>query len=273
MPFDTSDAVTEEAVRNRLEEIVQERLGFRAAFRQTTVPENVGETYKIPVPEDTIGEPAEIEPGADYPSTEEDYRKVEIDRVKWGFKMSFLDEAVMDNTSFDVIADHVDRAGRQFNEKLNTQAYNELDANLHTSSPLNSGSSDSTLSRDDYLAGMSTLEGVGFDPDLIIVEESGLNDLRTDADFVRATDMGDQIVQSGELPSPDGMQLTVDTTGALGTADAYVVDTDYYGYEAVWSGIETEDYRDENSDTEFRKARTFRNWKAMDESAAVMIDG
>lgn len=273
MPFDTSDALTEESVRNRLEEIVQERLGFRAAFREVGVPDDVGETWKIPQPDDTIGEPTTIEPGAEYPATEEDYSKVEINREKHGFKMEFLDEAIMDNVSFDVVADQVDRAGRQFREYLNSQAYTVLSNNLNSDSPTNSGSSDSTLSRDDYLAGMSTLEGFGYDPDLMIVEENGLSDLRTDADFTRSTQMGDDVVRTGDLPSVDGMEITIDTTNQLGDSDAIIVDTDYYGYEAVWEGVTTESERDFDTDKEKRKARTYRQWKDMDASAAIKIDG
>jgi len=272
MPFSISDAVTEETVRNRLEEVVQERLGFRAAFRETSVPDDAGQTWKIPQPDDTIGEPDELEPGANYPTTEEDYSKVSIDRQKYGFKMAFLDEAVMDNTTFDVISDQVDRAGQQFVEKLNAEAYSELSANLNTSSPANVNQN-GTITRDDYLAGLSILEGAGYDPDLMIVEENGLEDLRTDADFTRATEMSDDIIRTGELPMVDGMEITVDTTDNLGDSDAFLVDTDFYGYEATWSGVETEAYRDEDTDTEFRKARTYRQWKAMDSGAAIKIDG
>lgn len=271
MPFDTADALTEEAVRNRLEEIVQERLGFRAAFRETQVPDDAGSTWKIPQPDDTIGEPDEIQPGTEYPATEEDYSKISINRQKYGFRMEFLDEAVMDNTSFDVIADQVERAGRQFREYLNGEAFTELNNNLNSSSP--NGDQDGTLSYDDVLAGLSTLEGVGYEPDLLIVEENGIEDLRTDADFTRSTQLGDDVVQTGEIGQVAGMDITMDTTNNLGDADAFVVDTDFYGYEATWSGVEVESDRDFDTDKEVRKARAYKQWKAMDAGAAIKVDG
>lgn len=272
MPFSTSDAVTEETVRNRLEDVVQERLGFRAAFRETDVPDGTGSTWKIPQPDDTIGQPSKIQPGTDYPATEEDYSKVSLEREKYGFRMDFLDEAIMDNTSFDVVADQVDRAARQFTELLNAEAFAELDNNLNTNSPTQN-TQNGTLTRDDYLVGLADLEGAGYDPDLMILEEQGLSDLRTDPDFTRATEIGDDVIRTGELPQVDGMSVTIDTTGNLGDADAFLVDTDFYGYEATWGGVEVEGDRDFDTDTEKRKARAYKTWKAMDSGAAIKING
>lgn len=271
MTFKPADAVTEESVRNRIEEIVQEDLQFRQIFRQTRVPDGVGSTWKIPQPDDVIGDPDTITPGSSYPATEEDYSKVSINREKIGMKMRFLDEATMDNTSFDVISDQVDRAGRQMSEELNSRAFTELDGNLNSSSPV--GPDDGDLARDDYLQGLRTLRGDGYNPDTIVIEEHGEEDLLTDADFTRSTQMGDSTVREGQIARADGMNVVVSNTGDISDADAYIVDSSFYGYEAVWTGVETEGWRDEDTDSEYRKIRTFRQWKAIDSGAAIKVQG
>jgi len=271
MPFQTADAITEEAVRNRVEEIAQENLQYRRAFRQVETPDSVGSTWEIPQPDDTIGEPDEISPGGEYPATEEDYTKISINREKIGMRMDFLDEAVMDNTSFDVIADQVNRAGRQMREKLDGKAFSELDNNLNTSSPV--GDDGGTLAFDELTTGLRTLRDSGYSPDLWILDAHAEEDLLSDSNFNRATEQGDAVVEEGQIARMLGADVVVENTGDAADHDAYLVDTDFYGYEAVWTGMETEAERDFDTDTEKRKIRTFRGWKAIDSGAAIKIQG
>lgn len=271
MPFDTSDAITEEAVRNRVEEIVQENLQYRRVFRQVEVPDGTGDTWTIPQPDDTIGEPTTIEPGTEYPATEEDYSKIDILRAKHGMRIDFLDEAVMDNTSFDVIADQVDRAGRQMREHLDGAAFSELDGNLNSSSPV--GDDGGSLAFAELTTGLRTLRDAGYSPDLWILDAHAEEDLLSDSNFNRATDQGDAVVEEGQIATMLGADVVVENTGDAADHDAYLVDTDFYGYEAVWTDMETESWRSENSDTEHRKIRTFRAWKAIDSEAAIKVQG
>lgn len=271
MPFQQSDAITEESVRNRLEEIVQENLQYRQAFRQVQVPDGVGSTWKIPQPDDTIGEPTTISPGADYPATEEDYSKISINREKHGFRLDFLDEAVMDNTSFDVIADQVDRAGRQFREYMDGLAFTELDGNLNSSSP--AGDDGGVMDFADLREGLRILRDGGYSPDLCILDAHAEEDLLGDSNFNRATSQGDARVETGTITRLLGMDVVVENTGDAADHDGYFVDTDFYGYEAVWTDMETESWRDEASDTEKRKVRTFRQWKSIDSDAAIKVQG
>lgn len=271
MPFQTANAITEESVRNRVEEIAQENLQYRRAFRQVQVPGDVGATWKIPQPDDVIGEPTEIQPGTDYPATEEGYSKISIDREKIGMRMDFLDEAVMDNTSFDVIADQVDRAGRQMREKLDSKAFSELDGNLNTSSPV--GDDGGALAFAELTTGLRTLRDGGYSPDLAILDAHAEEDLLSDSNFNRATDKGDAVVEEGQIARLLGMDVVVENTGDAADHDAYLVDSDLYGYEAVWTDMETESERDFDTDTEKRKIRTFRAYKNIDSDAAIKVQG
>lgn len=271
MPFSQADAITEEAVRNRVEEVVQENLQYRQAFRQVQVPDGVGETWKIPQPDDVIANPTTIPPGSDYPSTEEDYSKVSIDREKIGMRMDFLDEALMDNTSFDVMADQVDRAGRQMREELDSTAFTELDNNLNTNSAV--GDNGGTLAFGECTTALRTLRDDGYSPDLWVLDAHAEEDLLADSNFNRATEQGDAVVQEGQIGRMLGANVVVENTGDAADHDAYLIDTSFYGYEAVWAGIETESDRDFDSDTEKRKLRTFRAWKAIDQEAAIKVQG
>lgn len=271
MPFDTGDAITAEVVRNRVEEIAQENLQYRQVFRQVQVPDGVGDTWTIPRPDDTIGEPTTIEPGADYPATEEDYDKILIEREKIGMRMDFLDEAVMDNTSFDVIADQVDRAGRQMREKLDSKAFAELDVNLNANGPIGDGTG--TLAFGELTTALRTLRDDNYSPDTVILDAHAEEDLLSDQNFNRATEQGDAVVEEGRIGRLLGMDVVVENTGDAADHDAYLVDSDFYGYEAVWSGMETEADRDFDSDKEKRKIRTFRAYKAIDPEAAIKVQG
>lgn len=271
MPFNAADAITEEAVRNRVEEVAQENLQYRRAFREVPVPDGVGSTWKIPQPDDVIANPTTISAGADYPATEEDYSKVSIDRVKIGMRMDFLDEAIMDNTSFDVVADQVDRAGRQMREELDSQAFTELDNNLNSSSAV--GDDGGSLAFAELTTALRTLRDDNYSPDLWILDAHAEEDLLSDSNFNRATDQGDAVVEEGQIARMLGADVVVENTGDAADHDAYLIDTDFYGYEAVWMGMETESWRSEENDTEHRKVRTFRAWKAIDSGAAIKIQG
>lgn len=271
MPITVSDAVTEEAVRNRVEEVVQANLQYRQAFREVPVPDGVGETWNIPQPDDTIGEPATIPAGADYPSAEEDYSKIAITREKIGMVLDFLDEAVMENTSFDLVADQVDRAARQMREHLDGKAFTELDGNLNSSSP--AGGNAGSMAWADMVEGHRILRDAGYNTNLIVLDAHAEEDLLQVSEFNRATEQGDAVVEEGEIARMLGAPVVVETTGDAAQHDAYMVDTRFYGYEAVWTPFETEAWRSESSDTEHRKLRTFRAWTAIDAEAAIKIQG
>lgn len=271
MTIQPADVITEEAVRDRVEDIVQENLQYRRAFRQVTVPEGVGSTWKIVQPDDTIGDPSTIQPGAEYPATEEDYSKVSIEREKHGMRIDFLDEAVMDNTSFDLIADQVNRAGRQMSEHLDGEAFTELDGNLNTSSPV--GDDGGTLAFSELATGNRVLRDAGYNMNLVVLDGHAEEDLLNDNNFNRATAKGDAVVEEGEIVRLLGAPVVVENTGDAADHDAYLVDTRFYGYEAQWTGVETETDRDFDTDTEKRKLRTFRAWKAIDSEAAIKVQG
>jgi len=270
MAFDTTDIIDQEAVRSQVEAITQEDLVFREAFRQITTAGTANDTIKIPVVNDELSRPETIEEGGEYPYDEEGYSTVAISREKIGQMVPITDEAEMDNI-FDVVADMTERQARKLAEELDRRAHDVLSSNLNATT---AGDNGDTLAWTEVVEGRRILQDAGYDPDLLIIDPNGWEDLLNDSEFNRATGVGDQMATDGELPSVAGLDAVVSNhDGTIGDHDAYLVDTSYYGYEATWQAADTETFREEKHDTEFLKIRTFRGWTAVDSDAAVHVQG
>lgn len=272
MAFDSSDAITLTDVRNRVHDLVEERLQFRAAFMSMTAPDSTSSSWDIPTDDDILAQPEEVGEGSHYPTDEEGFTNVTATRTKYGQTIPVTDEAEMDNV-FALASYLTDKMGRKFNEKLDSEAFTTLDGNLNSDSPVsNAGSNSGTLEYDDILGGVRELGLDGYDPDLVVIEPEGEEDLRSDADFTRSTQMGDATVQEGRVDRVAGMDVVVSNTGDVTAGDAYLVDTDFYGAEVTWgSGMEMEEVDERLEDTTYLKGRTFRDWVALDAEAAIKV--
>ncbi len=263
--------ITEEAVRSTVEDRAEERLVYRNAFRDLDASNVNNSTIKVPKPSDAMAEPSAIDPTADYPTTREDYETVAIDRQKFGEMIEIPEEDVMDNI-FDLVADHVDLAARNMAEFLDGLAYAELSANLNSEGPVTGDSTTDQLSVDDVFAGIRTLEEEGYEPDMVFVGPRGKEDILKElAD--RGTDLGDRTVQTGQFADYAGIDWMYSNTGDLTQHDAIVVDSDFYGYEATWTPIETDREEEFDNDTSKFKIKTRKGFKALEEQAAVEING
>lgn len=269
MPFSKSDVIDQESVRARVEQIAEENLQFRQVFRQTPAPDDAGDSFKIPVPNDALGEPEDIEELEEYPHDEEGYTKVKIDRQKIGQVVPITDEVQMDNL-FDVQADHIDRMGRKMQEALDSRAFDVLDANLNAETV---GDDQDNLTYAEVTEGLRVVRSDGYNPDTLIIDSHGEEDLLNDDNFNRATSAGDSVVRNGVIARAASMNVVVSNTGDMAQHDAYVVDSDFYGYEGVWSDVETDTFREDMSDVDYLKIRVFRGWQATDASAAVKVQG
>lgn len=269
MVFTQEDVIDQETVRARVEQIAQENLQFRQAFRQIDAPADAGDSFKIPVPTDILGMPENLEELEEYPHDEEGYTKVEITREKIGQVVPISDEAEMDSI-FDVVADHIDRMARKMQEKLNSEAYETLSNNVNATT---AGNNDGTLAYSDVVNGLRVARSDGYNPDVLIIEAQGEEELLNDPNFTHATNAGDSVIRNGVIARVAGMDVVVSNTGDMTNSNAFVVDSDYYGYEAAWSNIQTDRFREEMSDTDFLKIRAFRGWVATNASAAVLVQG
>lgn len=272
MALKSSDVLTEEAVRQRVEAITQENLQFRAAFRDLDATGIDNDTFRIPRPKDNIGNPQAIPEGSEFPRDEEDYEKIDIVFEKYGFEVAITREAMQDSM-LDIAADHVDRQARQMNEFLNDLAFQELDANLNSNSPAGGLGDTAKLEFEDVVNGKRELRAQNYSPDLLITNVQGEADLLTSNQFLRATDLGDDVVTEGVVGRVAGLDVVVSDAGHMASNDgeAYVVDTDFYGYEAVRENVMTNDYEAPERQAEMMQIWTRRGYKSIDPSAAIRV--
>jgi len=265
-----TQVISQEAVRSMVEERLQEQLVFRDAFRGLDATNVNSNTIKVPNPADAMAEPAAIEPGADYPTTREEYEKISIDREKYGVMIEVPEEDVMDNV-FDLVSDHIDLAAREMAEFLDGLAYNELSANLASGSPV-SDNADDDMTYDDIQEGVATLEENNATPDIAFFGPRGKQDILTYL-AERGTDLTDEAVTTGQFGAFAGLDFMFSTAGELTNHNAILVDSDRYGYEATFTGIESEEDSDFESDTDRYKVKTRKGYKAIKPEAAIEVEG
>lgn len=272
MSLKSSDVLTEEAVRQRMEDITQENLVWRQAFRPLDATGIDNDTFKVPRPKDNIGQPQAIPEGTEFPRDEEDYEKISIDFTKYGFETPITREAMSDSM-IDVAADHMERQGRQMAEFLNEVAYNELSANVNSSSPAGGVGDTASLEFDDIMDAKATLRGQQYSPDLLIVNIQGEQDLVNSNAFQRASDLGDETVREGAVGRVAGLDVIVSDYGMLSDTDGegFLVDTSFYGYEAEREPINTNEYEADERQAQMMQIWTRRGWKAIDPEAAIKV--
>jgi hypothetical protein len=263
--------ISDTAVRATAEEIAQENTVFREAFRSVDIPERTGDSYDIPVPEDKLGEPTEMQPGSDFDYGREEYDTITLERGYWGSGSRIAEQEVEDNV-FSVVEDHVDRHAQAMAEKLDAEAY----AVLANAAPAANavGNDDGSLTFDDVVAGIEGLEARdgGYQPDMAFVGTSAKADvIRYLAD--RGTDLGDETVETGSIGNFAGLDFMYSNTGLLPSNDAILVDSDFFGYEGVWNGVDTDS--EEDFDTRSTKLQIFAemDWETAHAPAAIRVQG
>jgi len=275
MAVTTTDVLTQEEVRMRLEEITQESLQFRSAFRDLDLTGIDSDTYKVPRRKDVLGEPDAIPEGTEFPMDEEEWEKIPIHFQKYGFSVPISMEAQQDSMR-NVAADHVDAMGRQMNEMLNRIAYEELSTNLNDDSPAGSASSGTSGVFDyhDVIDAQKVLRQDSYSPDMLVVNTQAEADLLTSDEFIHASDLGDETLTEGAIGQVAGMDVVVSNDGHMSssTGEGYLVDTSFYGYEATRSGIQTDEYYEDSRQIDVMQIYTQRGFKAIDEQSAVLVE-
>lgn len=275
MTVTTSDVITEDFVRETVEEIVEEDLIYRQAFREISATGIGSNSYTFLVDDDNMGRPTVIAEGEEFERDESSVSEVTVTFDKIGGEVSITMEA-MEDGMIDMKAREVEDMGRAMAEELNDRAYDELSGNVGTTV----GDSDDVLSFSDIRDGMVAVRQNNYDPDLLIVDLDGYGDLLTDSNFNRATESGDEVVRSGEVGRIAGMSVVVDNTHSIGTvedsgssAGAFVIDTDRYGYELTRTPVSTNEYEDPERQADIMQIFCRKAWKALFPEAAVQVDG
>jgi len=243
MALTTSDVITEDFVRETVEEVIQENLVYRQAFREISATGIQSNSYTFNVDDDNMGSPSLIAEGEEFERDRSTVSQVTVTFDKYGGEVAITMEA-MEDGMIDFKAREVEDLARAMAEKLNAEAYEELDANVDQTV----GDDDGILSFSDIRDGMVAVRQESYMPDLLIVDIDGYGDLLTDANFNRATEQGDEIVASGEVGRIAGMSVVVDNTQSIaGGHGAFVVDSSRFGYELTRTPVSTNEYEDPSS--------------------------
>jgi len=272
--------VSEESVRQVAENIAQENVVFRDAFRNISIPDRTGSTFDIPVPEDKLGEPTVREPGAEFDYGREEYDAVTLEREEYASGSRITEEEIADN-SFALLEDHIDRHAQKMAEKLDAEAFEVLNAAATSAAPqddvaLPAGSDNGDdMTFEDVIKGMEVLESRegGFEASLLLVGTDAKNGIIRDLSD-RGTELGDNtITGNGIVTNYAGVDIAFSNNNLLTDNDAILVDTEYFGYEGEWLPISTDQEEDFDSQSTKLQIRWKGDWVATQPEAAVRIRG
>ena len=268
MTLTTNDVITEDFVRDTVEEVIQENLVYRQAFREISATGIQSNSYTFNIDADNMGAPSVVAEGEEFERDQSDVEQVTVTFKKYGGEVAITMEA-MEDGMIDFKAREVEDLARAMAEKLNDEAFEELDANVDSTV----GDNDDVLTFSDIRDGMVAVRRNSYNPDLLIVDLDGYGDLLTDSNFNRATEMGDEVVRSGEVGQIAGMRVVVDNTHDIADGNgAFVIDSARYGYELTRTPVSTNEYEDPERQADIMQIFTRKAWKAIFNEAAVKVD-
>jgi HK97 family phage major capsid protein len=276
MALTTRDVITQDFVRETVEEVVEENLIYRRAFREIDASGIESNSYTFYIDQDDMGRPQIVGEGEEAPRHQSTVEEKTVQFDKFMGEVTLTMEAMQDGL-IEMKAREVEDVARAMAERLNEEAFNELDSNVQTS--LNDGSDigdgNDTLSFSDIVLGMKALREDSHTPDMLIVDIDGYTDLLTDANFNRATESGDEVVASAEVGRIAGMPVVIDTTQDIspGGHGAYAIDTTKYGYELTRTPMSTREYEEPERQADVIQAFTRKAWTVIFQEAAAEING
>ncbi|MFC7323242.1 hypothetical protein ACFQMF_01480 [Halorubrum rutilum] len=262
-------------VREFAADRVDARTVVREFFQDEDVPDGAGEEYEIPVPAEELGEPEEVEPGADTSYDREEYGRPRIVRQIFKKGSKIPEEDINDNV-FDLLQDHFDGHAKNMAKRLDRAAFAVLDGAAPAGEAV--GDADGTLSFQDVNAGATELANRGedgFTADMALVGPTGKESI-TNFLAERGTDIGDEVVRNGEIGEFGGITYMFTTNVALNATanpEAILVDSSQFGYEGEWQPVDTDQKTDFDADSIKTKIKAAYGWTEKFSEAAVRVEG
>jgi len=275
MALTTRDVITQDFVRETVEEVVQENLVYRRAFREIDASNIESNSYTFYIDQDDMGAPQIVGEGEEAPRHQSTVEEQTVQFDKFMGEVTLTMEAMSDGL-IEMKAREVEDVARAMAERLNQEAYDVLaEFNQDTTDGETIGDSNGTLSFSDIVEGMKALREDDYTPDLLIVDVDGYTDLMTDSNFNRATDRGDEVVRTGEVGRIAGMPVVIDTTQDIAPNGhgAFAIDTTRYGYELTRTPMSTNEYEEPERQADVIQAFTRKAWTVIFDEAAALIDG
>jgi HK97 family phage major capsid protein len=275
MALTVKDVITQDFVRETVEEVVEENLVYRRAFREIDASDIESNSYTFYIDDDNMGRPQIVGEGEEPPRHQSTVSEHTVQFDKYMGEVSLTMEAQEDGL-IEMQAREVEDLARAMSEELNETAYNELADNAQTKDNAGNtiGDANGTLSFSDIVEGMKALREDDYTPDLLVVDVDAYTDLLTDSNFNRATEGGDEVVRSGEVGRVAGMPVVIDNTQDIaGGHGAFAVDTTRFGYELTRTPMSTRQYEEESRMVDVIQAFTRKAWTTIFPEAAVKVDG
>lgn len=275
MALTTRDVITEDFVRDTVEEVVEENLIYRRAFREIDATNIQSNSYTFYIDNDEMGDPQIISEGEEFPRNQSTVGEQTVQFDKFAGSVSLTMESIEDGL-IDMKAREIEDLARSMSEELNEEAYNELDANARTQDDAGNtvGDGNSVLSFSDIVEGLRAVRENNYNPDLLIVDLEGYTDLMTDSNFNRATESGDEVVSDGEIGTIAGMPVVVDTTQDISSGHgAFAVDSNQFGYELTRTPVSTNEFEKPERQTDVVQVFSRKAWTTIFSEAAAKIDG
>jgi len=285
MPLTSADVVSDDDVRAIVEKIRNQYLQVRRAFREHDGTNLDSNSFDFPVSDsDFDGEVVEVGEGEDYPRTDKSHSKVQAAYKKYGVELTVTDEAV-DDSAVDVEMDGEEDLIRAEERRLETVAFNILDANTNSAGPIDANSNDdNTIEQADLEEArqQALVDELALDQLIVVGSAEDYTDYINMDGFTQASDLGDQVVQQGVLPGGDlvgegligtalDMPVFAENVGNITAGDAYVVDTSNFGWESERDETEVTSYREEQKDQTVFKIRGRYDWVATQATANIKI--
>lgn len=269
---DVSGPLSQKVLEDRIEEIVQEPLNYRDVYRGYPATDIESDRVGIPVPKDDMGRPEVVAEGAEFPRDQENYGEKTLEFDKYGFEIPITMEAQADS-QVNLVQDQVDRQGRQMREQMNEEAFNVLDDAVSNTL----GDQNGTMTFDDVLDAREHMLQNNYDPDTLIIDVPAGHDLLGKDSFLEATEEQSQMRRDGDLGTIAGFDAIEDSSGLNITGNsnpgAFLVDTDFFGYEGERLPITSEEYEEQRTQTDVYRIYTRMGWVVTDSDAAVRIEG
>lgn len=275
MALTTRDVITQDFVRETVEEVVQENLVYRRAFREIDASNIESNSYTFYIDQDDMGAPQIVGEGEEAPRHQSTVEEQTVQFDKFMGEVTLTMEAMSDGL-IEMKAREVEDVARAMAERLNREAYEVLAANNQdTTDGETIGDANGVLSFSDIVEGMKALREDDYTPDLLIVDVDGYTDLMTDSNFNRATESGDEVVRTGEVGRIAGMPVVIDTTQDIAPNGhgAFAIDTNRYGYELTRTPMSTNEYEEPERQADVIQAFTRKAWTVIFDEAAALIDG
>jgi len=279
-----SDVISDHDVRAVVDQIRNQKYQNRMAFRGYDATDNDSNRVSFPVDNgDFDGEAVEIPEGSEYPRANKEYDEVDAVHTKYGFEIVIPDEKVEDNV-IDIVMDQEEDMVRAEEKRIDAIAYNVLSSNA--SSPGIGDSNGDIVYLDVQEARQQAfLNELDMGSLMMLTGGQNMTDFTNMDEFTQASELGDQVIQQGVLPGGDlvgeqallgvvsDVPVYLSNTGNYGDGEAYLVDSDNFGWESTRRGMDVTQYREDDKEQDVWQIDGRWDWVATNTEAAIEIDG